>query len=85
MTLYDLMVWAVSAYAIWHVLYSDAGPLTKLGWSVGIVLIPVFGFLMWAIAGPRSSVVRIRRRPTAPGAPAPRFPLIHQDDHDNRT
>lgn len=45
-------------YAIYNVLTSRASGLGKILWTVGIVVFPVVGFIVWLITGPRSGVVR---------------------------
>ncbi|MEQ6204575.1 PLD nuclease N-terminal domain-containing protein [Sulfitobacter sp. HNIBRBA2951] len=45
-------------YAIYNVLTSRASGLSKILWTVGIVVFPVVGFIVWLITGPRGGAVR---------------------------
>lgn len=48
-----LLVLVASIYAIYNVLTSGASTLAKLVWTVLILVLPVVGFIVWLIAGPR--------------------------------
>ncbi len=48
-----LLVLIADIYAIYHVLTSGASGLSKILWTVAIVVLPVLGFIVWLIAGPR--------------------------------
>lgn len=41
--------------ALAQTLTSDATGKSKLGWSLCVLLLPVAGFLIWLIAGPRTT------------------------------
>lgn len=49
-------------WAIVSVFRSDTGVETKALWSLGIVLFPFLGLIVWGIAGPRGVV----EGPTSP-------------------
>mgnify|MGYP000318157371 FL=1 len=54
-----LIILIADIYAIIKVLGSGASTLSKLLWIVGIVIFPVLGFIVWLIAGPRGSSVKV--------------------------
>lgn len=54
-----LLVLIADIYAIYQVLTSGASALAKIIWTIAIVLLPVLGFIIWLIAGPRGSAARV--------------------------
>ena len=56
--LIGLLVLIADIYAIYNVLSSGASTLSKVIWTLVIVLLPVLGFIAWLIAGPRGGSVR---------------------------
>lgn len=56
--LLGLLVLIADIYAIYNVLTSGASTLAKVVWTLLIVLLPVVGFVVWLIAGPRGGSVR---------------------------
>lgn len=47
---------ALDLWAIISVFRSDKGVSSKSLWSLGIVLFPVLGLVVWGVAGPRGVV-----------------------------
>lgn len=45
-------------YAIYRTFTSSASTGAKLLWTLGIVLFPVVGFIVWLLAGPKGSTAR---------------------------
>ena len=45
-------------YAIYNVLTSRVSGLKKILWTVGIVVFPVVGFVVWLLMGPRNTALR---------------------------
>jgi len=45
-------------YAIYNVLTSRTSGLAKILWTVGIVVFPVVGFVIWLVMGPRNTAMR---------------------------
>ncbi len=43
----------LAIFAIFNVITSSASTGAKIGWSIGLILLPVIGFVVWMIAGPR--------------------------------
>ena len=43
----------LALYAIYNVVTSSASTGAKVGWSIGLIFLPVIGFIAWLIAGPR--------------------------------
>lgn len=51
--LFGLLVLALDIWAIINVFQSGASTLGKVIWIVVILILPVIGFLLWLLAGPR--------------------------------
>lgn len=51
-----LVIFALDIWAIINVLKSGAGGGAKVLWILLIILLPVLGLIIWAIAGPRGNV-----------------------------
>lgn len=51
--LFGLIVLVLDVYAIVKILESRAGTLRKVLWVVLIILLPVLGFILWLLLGPR--------------------------------
>lgn len=52
-----LIVLALDIYAILKVLGSSASTTAKILWTLAIIVLPVVGLIVWALAGPRGSRV----------------------------
>jgi hypothetical protein len=50
-----LIIFAFDIWAIVHVIGSRTNTAAQVVWIVGILLLPVVGFLLWLIFGPRTS------------------------------
>ena len=57
--LFGLIVLIADLYAIYQVLTSGASTLSKVLWTLAILILPVLGFIAWLIAGPRGASVRV--------------------------
>ncbi|TFF35121.1 PLDc N-terminal domain-containing protein [Pseudomonas sp. RIT623] len=55
-SLVGLIILALDIWAILNVLKSSAEVGIKVLWILLIVLLPVLGLIIWAIAGPRGNV-----------------------------
>ncbi|AMS16776.1 MULTISPECIES: PLDc N-terminal domain-containing protein [Pseudomonas] len=55
-TLVGLIILALDIWAIINVLKSSAETGMKILWVLLIILLPVLGLIIWAIAGPRGNV-----------------------------
>ncbi|QPM92063.1 PLDc N-terminal domain-containing protein [Pseudooceanicola algae] len=53
-----LIVLVLDIYAIFQVLTSSASVLSKVLWTLLILVLPVLGFIIWLLAGPRAGGVR---------------------------
>jgi len=53
-----LLVLIADLYAIYQVLTSGASTLSKVLWTLDIIILPVIGFIVWLIAGPRGGSIR---------------------------
>lgn len=52
-----LIVLIASIYAIYQVLTSGESTMAKALWTIGILIFPLVGFIVWLIAGPRGGSV----------------------------
>ena len=57
--LFGLIVLIADLYAIYQVLTSGTTTLSKIVWTLAILILPILGFLIWMVAGPRGSSVRV--------------------------
>jgi hypothetical protein len=48
-----LLILALDIWAIMSVVNSNASTGAKVGWTVLIIVLPILGYLIWLIAGPR--------------------------------
>ncbi len=53
--LLGLIVLALDIYAIFQVMTSRASGLAKVLWTLLILVLPVLGFIIWLLAGPRQN------------------------------
>lgn len=51
---FGLVVLVADIYALYHVFTSAASTGAKLLWTALIVILPLLGFLIWLVAGPRN-------------------------------
>jgi len=49
-----IIVLVLDIWAIIHIFQSSVEPLKKALWIVGVLLLPVIGFVVWFFLGPRS-------------------------------
>jgi hypothetical protein len=54
-----LVVLVLALWAIVSILGSDASTGRKVLWTLLVLVLPVLGFLIWLIAGPRAAPRRI--------------------------
>ena len=54
-----IIVLIADIYAIYHVLTSGSSVLAKAVWTALIIVLPVVGFIIWLIAGPRGNSATI--------------------------
>ena len=57
--LLGILVLIADIYAIYNVLTSGASVLAKILWTALILILPVVGFIIWLIAGPRGSTATV--------------------------
>lgn len=53
--IFGLIVLIADIYAIYQVLTSGASTLSKVIWTIAILVLPVLGFIAWLIFGPRGN------------------------------
>lgn len=54
-----LLVLLLDIYAIYNILTSAASTGAKVIWTLAILLLPVLGFIVWLVAGPRGSNAQV--------------------------
>ena len=54
-----VIVLLLDVYALWNVLTSSASTLAKVLWTLLILILPVLGFFIWLIAGPKGNRAQI--------------------------
>lgn len=59
MEILGILVVILDIYAIYNVLTSGSSLPAKALWSLGIIVLPVIGFVAWLLAGPRGSTKAI--------------------------
>ena len=50
-----LLVLIADIYAIVQTMTSRASVLAKVVWTLGVLILPVLGFIAWLVAGPRNA------------------------------
>jgi succinate dehydrogenase/fumarate reductase cytochrome b subunit len=53
-----LIILALDIWAIVSIIGSGASTGRKVLWTLLVVLLPILGFIIWLIAGPRGSAAR---------------------------
>lgn len=53
--IFGLLILIADVWAIVNVVQSSSSTGIKVGWVVGILLLPLLGFIAWLIFGPRSA------------------------------
>lgn len=54
-----LLVLVADIYAIIQILSSRASTMAKILWTLLILILPIVGFIIWLIAGPKSASAKI--------------------------
>lgn len=57
--LFGLLVLIADIYAIYQILTSSASTGAKLLWTLLVLFLPVVGFIIWLLAGPRGGSVKV--------------------------
>ncbi len=53
-----LIILALDLWALVSIIGSNASTGRKVLWSLLVIVLPVLGFIIWLIAGPRSAATR---------------------------
>lgn len=53
--LLGILVLVLAIWAIINILQSNASGAAKLLWSIGVIIFPVIGFIVWYFVGPRGN------------------------------
>jgi hypothetical protein len=51
--IFGLIVLVLDIWAIYKIVTSGASGMSKILWSLLILILPVVGFIIWLIAGPK--------------------------------
>jgi hypothetical protein len=54
-----LLVFIADIYAIFNIFSSRVSVGAKLLWTLLVLILPVVGFIIWFIAGPRGSAAKV--------------------------
>lgn len=57
--IFGLLVLIADLYAIYQVLTSSASTGAKVLWTLLILFLPLIGFIIWLVAGPRGASVKV--------------------------
>ncbi|MFX0541542.1 PLDc N-terminal domain-containing protein [Roseovarius sp. S4756] len=57
--LFGIIVLIADIYAIYQVLTSAASTGAKVLWTLLILILPIIGFIIWLIAGPRGNKAHV--------------------------
>jgi len=57
--IFGILVLIADIYAIYQVLTSGSSTGAKVLWTLLILILPVIGFIIWLVAGPRGGSVRV--------------------------
>ncbi|MEQ6250541.1 PLD nuclease N-terminal domain-containing protein [Sulfitobacter sp. HNIBRBA3233] len=57
--LLGLLILIADIYAIYQIITSGTSGVKKILWTLGVLIFPVIGFIVWLIAGPRGSSVHV--------------------------
>ena len=52
-TFFSLLVLAADVWAIVNILQSDDKTVTKVVWTIVVIVLPILGLIIWYFAGPR--------------------------------
>lgn len=57
--LFGLLVLIADIYALYQIFTSGASTGAKVVWTIVILLLPLLGFILWLVFGPKSSTARV--------------------------
>ncbi|HTM95760.1 MAG TPA: PLD nuclease N-terminal domain-containing protein [Croceibacterium sp.] len=50
-----IVILALDIWALMNVWQSGTSDGAKIGWTIGVIIFPVLGFLVWILAGPKQA------------------------------
>ena len=53
-SIFAVVVLLLDIWAIINIVGSNSSLMAKAGWIIGIVILPIVGFIVWYFAGPKS-------------------------------
>jgi hypothetical protein len=57
--IFGLLVLIADIYAIYQIITSGASTGAKVLWTLLVLILPVVGFIIWLLAGPRGDAVSV--------------------------
>ena len=57
--IFGIIVLIADIYAIYNILTSGASTGAKVLWTLLVILLPIIGFIIWLVAGPRGNTATI--------------------------
>lgn len=57
--IFGILVLIANIYAIYQIFTSGAETGAKVLWTLLVLILPVVGFVIWLLAGPRGGAVRV--------------------------
>lgn len=54
------LVLALNIYAIYAIMTSSRSAMAKVLWTILVLLLPIVGFVIWLLIGPRSASPALR-------------------------
>lgn len=57
--IFGLLVLIANIYAIYQIITSGASTGAKVLWTLLVLILPIAGFIVWLIAGPRGGAVSV--------------------------
>jgi len=53
-SIFAVVVLLLDIWAIINIVGSNSSLMAKAGWIIGIIILPILGFIVWYFAGPKS-------------------------------
>ena len=53
-SIFAVVVLLLDIWAIINIVGSNSTVMAKAGWIIGIIILPIIGFIVWYFAGPKS-------------------------------
>lgn len=57
--IFGLLVLIADIYALYQIFTSSASTGAKVVWTIVILLLPILGFILWLVFGPKGASARV--------------------------